>query len=184
MLINEYIPYYQFSERHKINIRSSRDKILTAIIELPPNEISFVFRLLFYIRSIPPKILGRPYIGWCSNIPLIKQLVEKGFTLLEKTSREIVLGVVLRPGKFIGGETNPVNDFMNLHEKALGIVATNFFLKEKEGNVLLSTETRIFLSDKETKRKFSMYWLAVYPGSALIRRIWLKAIKKRSESGI
>jgi len=47
--------------------------------------------------------------------------------------------------------------------------------------VLLSTETRIYISDKKSKRRFAMYWMIVYPGSAGIRRIWLKAIKKRAE---
>jgi hypothetical protein len=184
MLNNKYLPYYQFSERHTIKIDAPKNRILAAIIELPPNEISFIFKLLFIIRSIPPKLLGRPYIGFRSNVPLIEQLEENGFALLDKNSQEIVLGVVLGSGKSKERVTTPVKDFMNPGKKGYGKVATNFFIKEEEGNVLLSTETRIFLRDKKTKRKFTLYWLVVYPGSALIRRLWLKAIKKRSESGI
>jgi len=27
-----------------------------------------------------------------------------------------------------------------------------------------------------------LYWRVIYPGSALIRRMWLRAIKKRAEA--
>ncbi|HYW41393.1 MAG TPA: hypothetical protein VE959_00970 [Bryobacteraceae bacterium] len=31
---------------------------------------------------------------------------------------------------------------------------------------------------------FAAYWRMIYPGSALIRRMWLRAIKRRAEGGI
>lgn len=95
MLLDKYLPYYHFSEKHEIKINASNEKILKAIIDLQPSEISFLFRFLFFIRSIPPKILGKKYIGFCPGTPLLKQLNEKGFKILEKNDREIVPGVIL-----------------------------------------------------------------------------------------
>jgi hypothetical protein len=47
--------------------------------------------------------------------------------------------------------------------------------------VLLTTETRVFATDAPTRRKFAAYWRVIYPGSALIRMMWLRAIKQRAE---
>jgi hypothetical protein len=61
-------------------------------------------------------------------------------------------------------------------------VAVNFLV---EGNGRMSrviTETRIYALDKTARRKFALYWLLVRPGSALIRRDWLGAIRKRAEA--
>jgi hypothetical protein len=47
----------------------------------------------------------------------------------------------------------------------------------------LTTETRVYATDASTRRRFAGYWRVIYPGSALIRRMWLRAIARRAESG-
>jgi hypothetical protein len=44
----------------------------------------------------------------------------------------------------------------------------------------VNTETRVMASDASTARRFAAYWRAIYPGSALIRRMWLLAIERRA----
>jgi hypothetical protein len=46
----------------------------------------------------------------------------------------------------------------------------------------LSTETRVSAADPSARRRFRLYWLAIRPFSGLIRRVWLRAIKRRAES--
>ena len=46
---------------------------------------------------------------------------------------------------------------------------------------VVTTETRVCATDPRTRRKFAMYWWTIYPGSALIRRMWLRAIRRRAE---
>jgi hypothetical protein len=46
----------------------------------------------------------------------------------------------------------------------------------------LSTETRVWAADPPARRRFRLYWLAIRPFSGLIRRLWLRAIKRRAES--
>ena len=46
----------------------------------------------------------------------------------------------------------------------------------------LTTETRVYATDTSTRRHFAFYWRVIYPGSALIRRMWLRAIARRAES--
>jgi hypothetical protein len=51
----------------------------------------------------------------------------------------------------------------------------------ENGQTLLSTETRIRGNDKRSRRVFGCYWRIIYPGSAIIRRVWLDAIAARAE---
>ena len=46
----------------------------------------------------------------------------------------------------------------------------------------LSTETRVWAAHLSARRRFRFYWLAIRPFSGLIRRVWLRAIKRRAES--
>jgi hypothetical protein len=47
----------------------------------------------------------------------------------------------------------------------------------------LSTETRVWLDDGKARSRFRLYWLIVRPFSGLVRRSWLRAAKRRAESG-
>ena len=46
----------------------------------------------------------------------------------------------------------------------------------------VETETRIQPTDARAARAFGLYWLVVYPGSALIRREWLRAVRRKAEA--
>jgi hypothetical protein len=46
---------------------------------------------------------------------------------------------------------------------------------------LLSTETRIWAPDAQTRKKFAFYWRLISLGSGWIRVLWLRAIKRRAE---
>jgi len=45
---------------------------------------------------------------------------------------------------------------------------------------LVSTETRVFANSSNARRRFARYWRAIYPGSALIRVMWLRAVRRRA----
>ena len=45
----------------------------------------------------------------------------------------------------------------------------------------VKTETRVWASDNESARKFARYWWTIRLGSGLIRRMWLRAIRRRAE---
>jgi len=36
--------------------------------------------------------------------------------------------------------------------------------------------------DARARRRFKVYWFFVHPGSALMRRMWLRAVKRRAEA--
>ena len=46
---------------------------------------------------------------------------------------------------------------------------------------VVTTETRVFATDEATRKKFALYWWTIRLGSGLIRRMWLRAIRRRAE---
>ena len=49
-------------------------------------------------------------------------------------------------------------------------------MDEGEGIVRISTETRVLGTDKDSQTIFARYWRVIYPGSAIIRRLWINAV--------
>jgi len=62
------------------------------------------------------------------------------------------------------------------------VLATMNFVVAPDGrggsNVV--TETRVFANSPGATRAFAAYWRVIYPGSAIIRRMWLRAIERRA----
>ena len=50
----------------------------------------------------------------------------------------------------------------------------------RAGRTFVSTETRVYAHSDARRRQFAVYWRVIYPGSALIRRGWLRAIERRA----
>lgn len=61
------------------------------------------------------------------------------------------------------------------------LAAMNFVVTPEGPNASwLSTETRVFATSPDARRRFEAYWRVIYPGSAIIRRSWLLAIERRA----
>ena len=87
-----------------------------------------------------------------------------------------MLGAIGQPWRFRGGQ-RPDGDFAPFDRPGYAKLAIDWRLERG----VLSTETRVFLTDEESRRKFRRYWLLIRPWSGLIRRVWLKAIARRAE---
>ena len=102
----------------------------------------------------------------------------------EALERELVVGTVGQFWKATGGTVKIADAaaFVAFGRPDCAKAALNFRVDPGPGGlVTLSTETRIAVPDVAARRKFAMYWRLIYPGSALIRRLWLGAIKRRAE---
>lgn len=153
--LDRFVPVWQFRERHSIRITASPEAIFEAIRRVTPREI-FLFRTLTFIRHPvrggPKSILNAP-----PDEPLLDVATRTGFRYLaDEPPREIVVGVDISPEVF---------------------AAMNFLV---DGS-LLSTETRVFARSVKARRAFAVYWFVIRLGSGFIRRMWLRAIRKRAE---
>jgi len=153
--LDEFIPVYQFGEFHSISMAASKGEIHTAIHQVRAGEIRY-FSILWRIRFFHPPDTDRPILDWFTS---------GGFQLLADGPDEVLFG------------------FERDRYAPLGKVAMNFRITEVDaGHCLLTTETRVYAVGFHTLHAVAAYWRMIRPGSALIRRMWLRAIKARSES--
>lgn len=175
-------PSYQFHEVHSIAIHATPERVYRAIKEVTPDEI-LLFHTLIAVRQLgrplPENIRSAP-----AGEPLLHLATRTNFLALAETPHEILVGtVVLRPPGIPRPST--ADEFLRLRGRPGFALATmNFVIAPvNEGVCRVSTETRVYATDASARRRFAAYWRIIYPGSALIRRMWLRAIRQRAEAG-
>jgi len=181
--LDRAMPDWQFSERHSTTIRATPERVYQAIKAVPANDILF-FRTLIWIRRfgrpLPPGILNAP-----ENEPLLVLATRTSFATLADGPREILVGtVVVAPRGAARSVRLPTADeFLALRARdGLALATMNFAITPAaDGACDVTTETRVLGTDPGTARRFGAYWRVIYPGSSLIRYMWLRAIKIRAE---
>ena len=181
--LDQFAPSYQFNETHSIRVRAPRDRVYQAIKAVTADEI-LLFRTLTWIRRLghsgPESILNAP-----GQLPLLEVATRTSFLLLsEDVNREIVVGTAVMVPRGFHPERRPSpEDFRAVHEAGFVLAAMNFLVEDAgPGACIVTTETRAYATDASTQRRLAAYWRTIYPGSALIRRMWLRTIKKRAEA--
>jgi hypothetical protein len=177
--LDEFMPVWQFRERHTISIAAPPARVFEAIRNVRANEIS-LFNALTWIRRggrrLPESILNAG-----DSTPLVDVATRSGFIYLaDDAPRELVIGtvVVAPPGK--RGMLSP-QTFKTQLAPGFAVAAMNFVVTPDGPNAsLVSTETRVFANTPAARRRFARYWRVIYPGSALIRRMWLRAVERRA----
>lgn len=181
-VLDEFVPEYQYAEFHETIVRAPRDSVLLAVRQVTAQEIR-LFRTLTWIRS--PRLPGRRTEEETILTPnphssILDVALRSGFVLLgENPGSELVLGTVVccKPASLEDAKA-----FRALVAKGYVRAAMNFLVEyADEGMTRLSTETRVIASGDRARRAFGLYWSIIYPGSSLIRRSWLQAIRRRAE---
>ncbi len=180
--LDQSMPVYQFNELHSVRVMAPKERVYRAIKTVTAKEILF-FRTLTWVRrfgrSAPEGILNPP-----ERLPVLEVATRTGFLLLaEEADREIVLGsAVIAPPGWRPKKYPTPEDFKAFREPGFALAAMNFLVEDAgSGGCTVTTETRVYVTDTSTQRRFAMYWRVIYPGSALIRRMWLRAVKRRAE---
>jgi hypothetical protein len=167
---------------HSTLVRASRERVYRAVLEVTPEEI-FLFRTLVAVRRLgrsgPEEILNPP-----RGQPLLAAAARTGFRVLEeRPPEEIALGtfVATPEGPAPVRPESPLAFQEGANRSGMALAAMTFRTSEAGGRTLLTTETRVFAPDRNVRRRFALYWFAIRPGSGLIRRMWLRAIRRRAE---
>jgi hypothetical protein len=146
-----------------------------------PDEI-FLFRTLIAIRGggqPPPPSVQKAIDSYES---LHDIAVHSTFVVLaDDPPRESVIGTI------VGGPRPREPLTPAIFHKALppgySLAAMNTLVTpDGSGGSRVSTETRVFANSAAERRRFAIYWRLIYPGSALIRRMMLRAIERRATS--
>jgi hypothetical protein len=202
MLIDAFLPRYAFREHHSVTLPVAPDVAYRAVMEVRSEDIGLMDEL-FLLRRLPDKLrsrltgqrdggplgpaIGEPPAGW-PQPSLLSDAVRGGFVLLgEEPGHEVVLGLVGKLWAFFGSPSVPMaqpRDFLAFDEPGYARTAWNFAVEplDCEASSLVSTETRVWVSDPSSRLRFGLYWLTIYPGSALIRRMMLRAVAERVQA--
>jgi hypothetical protein len=179
MLIDSWMPHFDFDEVHSIDIDASPEATYEALLTSDLGQ-STIVRLLMAVRSLPSMLRWRrgPRLRMT-----LGDTARAGFTLLSQDPpREVLLGI---QGKF--WKLRPDNCDSRPAEFALPVpegvarAVWNFSISGvAPGKSRLTTETRILCSDERSRRLFSRYWRFIRPGSALIRMAILRGVAQNA----
>lgn len=173
VLIESFVPSYDFRESHRTVILASRRDVRRAVEEWQPQE-SFLWRLRLRTRG-----LGRPrgtLREWAEN---------GGFICRADTENEIVYGqagrfwAVRERRAFVSPRS--ADEFRSFDRPNCAIAAMNIYIESLSPHLTgLSTETRVRAIGARARWLFRFYWLLIRPFSGLLRQSMLRGIRRRA----
>ena len=183
MALDEFLPEYDFNEVHSTFVAATSDEVLAAARAVTAREVPLLV-VLMALRSLPAAVrrgeLGS--VRRALDAPLLDRFTRGGFVVLAERPDELVVGAVGRFWTADGGvERMRAEEYVTSDVPGVAKAAMNFHTRAVSGGTVLTTETRIKATDDAARRNFGRYWRVVRPGSAAIRRVWLRAIRKRAE---
>jgi hypothetical protein len=181
--IDVYMPDYNFHERHEIFVQAPPERVRAALDQISFGDIG-VMQTLGRIRNAAMGVRTPNVAQPAAPSPRIVELVKSprsGFFLLEDTPREFVFGLAGRPWNNAGVRLKP-EEFRAWSRPGNVKIAANFLIEDAgSGRSRVITETRVLATDDVATRKMASYWALIYPGSGLVRRSLLEAIRRRAE---
>ena len=177
--LDEFAPAWQFSEFHTIRIAAPPPRVYDAIKRTRADEI-VLFRTLTWIRRggrpLPPGILNAE-----GRESLLDLATRTSFVwLADDAPREMVVGTVIAAPPGTRGKLTPQVFQRPLPSGFVLATMTFVVVPDADNGSIVSTETRVFANSPSTRRRFALYWRLIYPGSAIIRRMWLRAVERRA----
>jgi hypothetical protein len=180
--LDEFMPVWQFQEIHTIDVAASSPRVFEAIRQVRADEIR-LFSTLAWIRrggrESPTNILNPG-----NQEPIMDVATRTGFLrLVDDGARELVIGAAVIAPAGMRSKLTP-ELFRQPMPPGVALVAMNFLVTgDGPDSSTLTTETRVCANSPSARRQFAAYWRVIYPGSALIRRSWLRAIARRATGG-
>jgi hypothetical protein len=180
--LDDFMPRWQFGETHSIAVAAPPAKVFESIHAVTAEDIRF-FRTLTAIRrggrSGPEGILNAP-----EKQPILDVATQTTFVwLADEPPREMVVGtVIIAPRVRRAGAKLTPGLFTRTLPPGVALATMNFLVRDDgRGGSIVSTETRVFANDRSSERRFAPYWRLIRPGSDIIRRMWLRAVRGRAE---
>jgi hypothetical protein len=177
--LDRFAPGWQFREVHSLRVPAPPARVYEAIQRVRADEI-FLFRTLTWIRR-GGRAAPRSILNAGEGESLIDVATSTGFVrLADSAPHEMVIGTVVMAPQGTRGELTP-EVFQGQLAPGFALATMNFLVRpDGPDGSLLTTETRVYANGPAAQRRFAVYWRMIYPGSALIRRMWLRAIWRRA----
>ena len=169
-ILDEVMPKWHSREYHSIKVAASTTDVIEVAEELKWKDVPIFY---YSINLLSSKKNRKKSDDTIFSLFFGSGLYQKAY----RSSEELVIVGILPVSKKIKKhELNDViPDFQKLNEKNIVKIAANFLYKDG----ILSTETRNLPIGEKANLFFSIYWICIYLGSGMIRRIWLRGIRKK-----
>jgi hypothetical protein len=176
-LLDEIIPEWHYGNRHQIVVAAPAERVADALESMRlDRDASWLVRALFRARGLSFPSAPTPRTA----------LTATGFSVLgERPGREIVFGIA---GKFWApremanlARVPDAHAFQEFARPGQAKGAMSFRLEPLgDDRTLLTTETRVWCSDRRARVLFGIYWTLIRVPSGLIRVDMLRAIARRA----
>ncbi len=195
MLLDELMPVYDVVERHRIIVHATPEIVFDAIraANLGRGPLT---RTLLTVRAVPAAVIAflrsprAARAEWRARRSgrrrglRLADFERTGFRVVaERRPAELVIGLLGRFWTPRGGLHPEVTraHFSAVPPQGFALAGWNFsVIPCGDGVVELRTGTRVWCAH-DARMKFRAYWFVVRPGSGLIRRAMLRAIRLQAE---
>jgi len=185
--IDTLMPVYSFSEFHEVQITVSPERVkqtlkVTGVKDIPAAH------LLMKIRGIAGDDVDMSdRAANCQAGP--ETFSTPDFHFFAVGQAEFITVMILKSSFATGNSNSPappeitsLEQFRSFNDPGYVKVVMNFrFISDDAQKTILTTETRVRGITPRDSRIFSRYWRIIYPGSAIIRRVWLDTVKNKAQ---
>lgn len=190
LLLDRFIPQYDHSVVYSHVFRAPPEKCFEAFVNMDILEIP-VIRLLIRARGLPQRIgdavRGRGAEAKAVSWPLtfrIRDLGELGWIKLgERPGAELTFGLVSKPWEPVASvPTEPVTAerFAGFNEAGFAKIAESTRVDPYgERFSIVTVESRVCLTDVNSRRRFRRYWVLLGPFMRLMRPMLMRALERR-----
>ena len=180
--LDEVMPQYDFSEYHVERVHAAPERVVAAWRQVTFHDLKVAVTLM-HIRALA---FGKlPRRSRAASPPILKLLPASGFTIVHDDGRELVFVMAGQPWSGRRGtRLSGLEDFAAFQQSDSVRIAANLRVEDEGGGwSRVITETRTQATDSTARRHMAAYWRIIYPGTGMIRRMWLRAICERAASG-
>jgi hypothetical protein len=187
MLIDRYLPQFDFTEVHEARVDAPPEVTYAAIREADLRDP--LITALFAVRELPDrvtrKLRGKPPLPAAKSFTFRDVATPKmgWVTLADEPGNEFVVGSV---GRFwqrdYGWKPVAADLFTGFNEPGYAKLAVGFSVKTiAAGGSVLRYEARTATTDDAARVHFRRYWRMIRPGVAIVMRRALRRIKAEAE---
>lgn len=180
-VLDDSMPEYQFSERHSERIHAKPEQVMQAVRQSTWGDLKSLVTLM-KIRGAVARTPFRDDGAFSRDKRVLDAFSASGY-VTGGSEHEIVMcgGANVRAGRPLAVRT--LQEFADYREQGGVKMGFDFYVEDAGGGwSTVTAETRVVATDDATRRGMGRYWRLIVPGSGLLRREWLDAIKRRAES--
>ena len=190
LLLDQFIPQYDHAVVYSQVFRAPPQKCFEALVSMDILQIP-VIRLLIRARELPQRLAdavrGRGAEArevWWPATFRVRDLAALGWIKLgERPGAELVFGIVSKPWQPVTNRpSEPVaaEQFAGFDEPGFAKIAESTRADPYGDRFsIVTVESRVALTDEDSRRRFRRYWLTMGPFMKLMRPTIMRALERQ-----